>query len=541
MGKQDIKYHNDMNLVSIGALNSSQIDILFSIGLTMAKDCSNKAIISFDEIKELSNYSTKDIKIFYKDLEGLFKKMLDLDFRIETETNIKRMNLFQYYDIQKDNGVVEIKANEIFLKLFDNMLRGNFTLFDLKDLVSLKSGYSKLMFKLLKGWNGKKKVNYTLEELYYLLGVPKSTQSIGNFSNKVMKPIKEELPKYFNKLEIEPIKTGRKITGYSFIWKSRASDIGIIEDNIIHISEKLNRAIEKAKQNRFIKPLLTEKNIVELMHIFTEDQLIKGLNHAYKEVKQEIKYLSYLVKAIETGAGKQESKIVVKENDSKEVMEDIQIEQAIGEGKEEKIEVKELIYTKDFEGAKQFLYSKSYAIKNEGNMNSTAFITNMNNLKTLDDIIEFGEKYKIDMSYFKDEVVEYQEEIIKENPKDEVVEIKNKKEITQSEYNTLLELRLSMVRSISNAIDIEEEKRKFDLKIKEEYIIVEIKEIPKEELLNRFNQLSFSYSFKELEDAVDTIGIKYTNQEWLNLINDDSKRNGLDNIVEKVREFKAGF
>ncbi|MEG0237369.1 replication initiation protein [Cetobacterium sp.] len=538
MGKHDIKYHNDMNLVSIGALNSSQIDILFSIGLTMAKDCSNKVIISFNEIKELANYSNKNIKNFYRDLEGLFKKLLDLDFRIETETNIKRMNLFQYYDIQKDNGVVEIKANEIFLKLFDNMLRGNFTLFDLKDLVSLKSGYSKLMFKLLRGWNGKKKINYTLEELYYLLGVPLSVQTTANFTNKVMKPIKEELPKYFNKLEIETIKTGRKITGYSFTWKPKVSETELIGDNHIHISEKLNRTIEKVKKNRHLQSLLTEENIIKLLEKFNEEQLIKGLTYAYKEIQKKIEYLSYLEKAIETGAGKQETKIVVEANIPKEVIEIKELEtvESIGESKEEKNEtyIKFCKMSDNEQLEIEKIVYKDYVKKcgQDTKIQRLAFKAGKRKL-----ITDYLESKKI----IHNEVEKCQKETIKEKLKDEVVEIKKKKEITQSKYNTLLELRLSMVRSISNEIDVEEEKRKFDLKIKEEYIIVETKEITREELLNKFDQLSFSYPFKELEDAIDIIGIKYTNQEWLNLINDNSKRKELDNIIEKVREFKAGF
>ncbi|MEG0516056.1 MAG: RepB family plasmid replication initiator protein [Cetobacterium sp.] len=538
MGKHDIKYHNDMNLVSIGALNSSQIDILFSIGLTMAKDCSNKVIISFNEIKELANYSNKNIKNFYRDLEGLFKKLLDLDFRIETETNIKRMNLFQYYDIQKDNGVVEIKANEIFLKLFDNMLRGNFTLFDLKDLVSLKSGYSKLMFKLLRGWNGKKKINYTLEELYYLLGVPLSVQTTANFTNKVMKPIKEELPKYFNKLEIETIKTGRKITGYSFTWKPKVSETELIGDNHIHISEKLNRTIEKVKKNRHLQSLLTEENIIKLLEKFNEEQLIKGLTYAYKEIQKKIEYLSYLEKAIETGAGKQETKIVVEANIPKEVIEIKELEtvESIGESKEEKNEtyIKFCKISDNEQLEIEKIVYKDYVKKcgQDTKIQRLAFKAGKRKL-----ITDYLESKKI----IHNEVEKCQKETIKEKLKDEVVEIKKKKEITQSKYNTLLELRLSMVRSISNEIDVEEEKRKFDLKIKEEYIIVETKEITREELLNKFDQLSFSYPFKELEDAIDIIGIKYTNQEWLNLINDNSKRKELDNIIEKVREFKAGF
>lgn len=540
MGKYDVKYHNDMNLVSIGALNSSQIDILFSIGLTMSTNCLDKATITFNEIKELSNYSNKNIEVFYKDLEGLFKKLLDLDFRIETETNIKRMNLFQYYDIQKDNGVVEIKANEIFLKLFDNMLRGNFTLFDLKDLVSLKSGYSKLMFKLLKGWNGKKKIDYTLEEIYHLLGVPLSMQTTANFTNKVMKPIKEELPKYFNKLEIEPIKTGRKITGYSFTWKPKASDVALIEDNIIHISEKLSETIEKAKRNRFIKPFLTKENIVKLIDKFTnEEQLIKGLNHAYTEVKQEIKYLSYLIKAIESGIEKQEIKILINDPAPKPIIEVAEVIETTGERKEDQVEVQEIKYTKDLESTKRFLFAKTTNIKIPNKMNI------INNFKDLESAIEFGEKYGVDMSYFKaDEVIEHQEEVIEEPPKDEVVEVKKKREMTQNQYDCLFKIYLSNIRLTMDGekkeIDIDEERKKFDLKNKDTITIIKVKEITREDLLNKFDELNFSYSLEELEEAFELIEVKHTNQELLNVIN-STNRELLDSIVEDLREIKAGY
>lgn len=532
MGKYDVKYHNDMNLVSIGTLNSCQIDILFSIGLTMARDRSNKAIISFDEIKELSNYSNKNIKVFYRDLEGLFKKLLDLDFRIETETNIKRMNLFQYYDIQKDNNLVEVKANEIFLKLFDNMLRGNFTLFDLKDLVSLKSGYSKLMFKLLKGWNGKKKIDYTLEEIYYLLGVPLSVQTTANFTNKVMKPIKEELPKYFNQLKIEPIKTGRKITGYSFTWKPKVNEIELIEDNIIKISENLNKAIEKAKKNRYIKNLLTEKNIIKLLKEFNEEQLIKGLNHAYEEVKKEIKYLSYLIKAIETGAGKQEIKIKVAGNIPVPKEEVIEVIETVGERKEDQVEVQEVKYTKDLESAKRFLFAKTTNIKIRNKMNI------INNFKDLESAIDFGEKHGVDMSYFK------AEEVIEEIPKEEAVKVKPKREMTQNQYDCLFEIYLSSIRLTlakeNKEIDVEEERKKFDLKNKDSITIIKVKEITREDLLKKFDELNFSYSLEELEEAFELIDVTHTNQELLNVIN-STNRELLDSIVENMREFKAGF
>ncbi|MCJ8342136.1 MAG: hypothetical protein MJH09_04685 [Cetobacterium sp.] len=46
--------------------------------------------------------------------------------------------------------------------------------------------------------------------------------------------------------------------------------------------------------------------------MFQEKDLIKGLNWSYKEIKQEIKSLNYLIKSINTGMEQKEKKLVVK-------------------------------------------------------------------------------------------------------------------------------------------------------------------------------------------------------------------------------------
>ncbi|MGL5592889.1 MAG: hypothetical protein ACRDDH_02995, partial [Cetobacterium sp.] len=81
----------------------------------------------------------------------------------------------------------------------------------------------------------------------------------------------------------------------------------------VEISQKLSKAIEKTKKNKFITTILTDENIHKLINKYKETDLIKGLDYAYKTVKQVIPNLTYFFKIIETGTKKDEIKIKVKQ------------------------------------------------------------------------------------------------------------------------------------------------------------------------------------------------------------------------------------
>ena len=71
-------------------------------------------------------------------------------------------------------------------------------------------------------------------------------------------------------------------------------------------------AIEKAEKNRFIKPFLSDENIIKLLEKFSEDKLIKGLKSAYNLVNKEINSLNYLIKIIEDDIQKPRKKLVLR-------------------------------------------------------------------------------------------------------------------------------------------------------------------------------------------------------------------------------------
>ena len=310
MGKEIIKYHNDMNKVSFAGFKEKELDLFFSICQKMKDKGTNEIVFSFSDLRKLSQYSNRSIERFYSDLDRVYKKMLELNLKYEDEKEIRRFVLFSRYIIKKDEQIIIIKASEDFEYIL-NKLIGTFTKFDLVDFVSLKSVYSKNMFKLLKQWDSKKNVKYEVEVLREVLGVP-SKYTTSNFNDRVLKPIMDELPKYFNDLCLEKLKTGKKVTHLKFTWSSRKEEIKEAEKIEVEISEKLDKVIKKGIKNRFLAKLLTINNIEKLLKIFEENDLIKGLLWAYKEVRQDISTLEYLIKTIRTGIEKKEKKIIVK-------------------------------------------------------------------------------------------------------------------------------------------------------------------------------------------------------------------------------------
>ena len=285
MGDDLIKYNNDMNTVAFGKFKEKELDLFFSICFK-SKNCGTKDIkITFEELKSLSNYSNRNLSRFVKDLSTTYDKMLGLNIKIKhSELSFTKFNLFNEYTVDAENKTIAIKVSEKFEYLL-NKIMGNYTKFDLLEFVSLKSSYSKNMFKLLKQWESKKERNFEIEEFRELLAVPiKYRMSIIDL--KILKPILNELPHYFHNLKLEKIKTGRKITHLNFTWSNKKEDIKEAELIEIAISEKINNAIDKAKKNRFIAKLLSADNIKVLVEKFDEKDLIKGLLWAYKEIKK---------------------------------------------------------------------------------------------------------------------------------------------------------------------------------------------------------------------------------------------------------------
>ena len=86
LSNEIVKYNNIMNEVSFRKFNPVEFDLFFSLCSKMKLKGSEPITLTFDEVKKLTNYSSRDKVRFIHDLENMYSKMLNLNFRYEDET-----------------------------------------------------------------------------------------------------------------------------------------------------------------------------------------------------------------------------------------------------------------------------------------------------------------------------------------------------------------------------------------------------------------------------------------------------------------------
>ena len=312
-----VKYHNDMNKISFTGFNEKELNLFFSLVFLAKEKGTNELTIPFSQLKMLSEDTDRNRDRFIRTLNNVNKKLIALHHQIKVDDTTYTFSLFNVFGVNEKDNVLTVEVNKIFSYILNDLI-GNFTKFELENFVSLKSTYSKNIFKILKQWENKKEKEFSMVEFKELLSIPKSYK-LCDIDKNVLAPLRKDLPEFFPNLKIEKIKTGRAVTSLKFTWGQKHQDINYVNDIEIEISDELQKAFEKASHNRFIQPFLTEDNKAELIEFFEDEKiLIKGLIYSYKKIDKEFKRLSYLIKTIKTGAEQQTKtiKVVKKEKEN---------------------------------------------------------------------------------------------------------------------------------------------------------------------------------------------------------------------------------
>lgn len=220
MSGETVVYHNDMNLVPLRNFTPVELDLLFAMCNKLKEQEDNVLRINFKDLKQLSNYdtNTRNIKRFVTDLKRVYDKMLTITYTLETANKIKRFVLFHTYEIDKENRYIEISTSKD-LKYILNNITNNFTKFELEEFSKLKSSYSKNMYRLLKQYKHTGYFKIKMDDFKNRLDVPDSYR-MTNITQKILKPISDELRYIFPNLQINKIKAqkGRKIAYIEFVF-----------------------------------------------------------------------------------------------------------------------------------------------------------------------------------------------------------------------------------------------------------------------------------------------------------------------------------
>lgn len=216
-----VKYKNELNTISFGDFNTTELDLFFSILSQTKNEPSEGIYLKWRKLKSLAHYTSTSNARFLKDLNSLNQKLLDSNYiHLYTDDNqvgIEKFRIFETITIMEQEKVITAQFNQKFTCLL-NQIHTNDTCFLLEEFISLKRKYSKNLYRLLKQVEkiGEWKVSFKM--LSYLLSIPKSYQT-GQIDQKILKPALEELSAHFNHLNLEKVHSttkGNRIDGYIF-------------------------------------------------------------------------------------------------------------------------------------------------------------------------------------------------------------------------------------------------------------------------------------------------------------------------------------
>ena len=210
-----VKYHKDFeNKLVLKNFTASELNFLMAICTKVRDKKEEEIMFTFNELKNISNWTNKNDKDFIRSLEMTNKKLIELTFRFENEKEIIMFVLFPTFHIDKDEKTLKVAVNTKFAYLLNN-LSNNFNWYQLKDFTSLKSKYSKLLYKELMLFKDTGYRIFKIEDFRKKLDIPEKYR-MTHINQYVLKPIKEDLEHIFSNFEIVKIKNGREIAQVRF-------------------------------------------------------------------------------------------------------------------------------------------------------------------------------------------------------------------------------------------------------------------------------------------------------------------------------------
>lgn len=228
-----VKYKNELNSISFGALTETESNLAFAVFCKFKEK--NKRTISFhvNDFKELINYERKDLKYD----EFVFKACSKLqDLKFYGPDPLEKKKLISYIIFPRmslsEDGEVDITIDEEIADYL-NAITDNFTRFELAEFVNIRGTYAKTLYRLLKQYRATGWAQFEWQQFKQLMGIP-NTYQMCDIDKQILKASIKELTKPqdlfdnvrqpFVNLKYEKIKgTGRgrggKVVGIKFTFK----------------------------------------------------------------------------------------------------------------------------------------------------------------------------------------------------------------------------------------------------------------------------------------------------------------------------------
>ncbi|MGL6169107.1 MAG: replication initiation protein, partial [Fusobacteriaceae bacterium] len=145
MGKI-VEYDSKLNNLNFGKFKEKELDLFFAICYKLKEQGLDEITLSFQELKELSNYSRNDVKRLICDIESTYTKLLDIKLEIIISPKVReKFVLFTKYRIDEEKKEMTIQLHKEYSFVLNDI--DKFTKFDLIEFSNLKSSYARNMFR----------------------------------------------------------------------------------------------------------------------------------------------------------------------------------------------------------------------------------------------------------------------------------------------------------------------------------------------------------------------------------------------------------
>ncbi|MGL5990063.1 replication initiation protein [Cetobacterium sp.] len=250
MGKI-VEYDSKLNNLNFGKFKEKELDLFFAICYKLKEQGLDEITLSFQELKELSNYSRNDVKRLISDIESTYTKLLGIKLEIIISPKVReKFVLFTKYRIDEEKKEMTIQLHKEYSFVLNDI--DKFTKFDLIEFSNLKSTYARNMFRLLKQFDNKKNLfswyEVKIEIFKDVLGIPSCYKMI-NIDKKILVPIMEQLKPLFHNLKLEKIKKGVKVVALKFTWTQKKK----IDPKIIPIKIKKGLGQKELEEDKLFE------------------------------------------------------------------------------------------------------------------------------------------------------------------------------------------------------------------------------------------------------------------------------------------------
>ena len=271
MEDEIVKYNNDFNNQALRNFTAEELNLLITLFHKLKEKGTNILEYSFYELKKLirleKNMTTKE---FVNTIMNVNKKLLSLNYTYRENNTIVQMTIFKTFKIKIDEQILMISLNEDFRFLLNDFNK-EWTRFELKEFVTLKSSYTKEFYRRMKQFKNTGFWRCNLDEFRYLMDIPESYKVV-NIDTRVLKPIMKELGEKYNlKIEKKYGFNGGRGRSRVVVFEFRFNTEKKIKENISSNNDELSFPDETKKIET------TPKKVLRVVEAFPEVKKEKNL------------------------------------------------------------------------------------------------------------------------------------------------------------------------------------------------------------------------------------------------------------------------